>query len=429
MSAKYESQRTIYETAATRVELVRHKKLGELRICKAIAKQAGFSSDNFHEAELLSHLRHPGIPILYDLEEDESTVYLVEEYIQGQSLSELMLYQESISPVTLLQYAIQLCDIIDFLHHRKPYPILYQDMKPDHIIVCGNQIKLIDYGIANFLTNQGKNFQKYGTRDYAAPEQASSHVLDERSDVYGVGKILQYLMAHSAAGLDVRIRLAAAGATQKNLRLRTASIAVLKGKLQKIYSTFNKNKKRDGHLLQIAVVGSEKGVGCTHFAMALTTYLNKSGYRTFYRDMLGTATLPRLMRQMPVFSEKDGVIYHDNFYAVADYGPCIEEQTPPLGIQVMDCGTQAELAAEADGILYVFSGIPWKAPDSLPAWTEGDRCMLVCSHCSIPVCRRLAGESGKKVYGYAGGGGPFHMTGGRKRMLRALVRDGGKQLS
>lgn len=424
MSAKYESQTILYETAATRIELVRHRKLGELRICKAIAKQSGFSSDHFHEAKLLSQLRHPGIPILYDLEEDASTVYLVEEYIQGQSLKELTLYQESFSPGTVLQYAIQLCEIIEFLHHREPYPILYQDMKPDHIIVCGNQIKLIDYGIANFLTNQGNHFQKYGTIGYAAPEQMTAQAPDERSDVYGVGRILQYLADHSGTKFDPRIRLAAARATAKDLHCRTESISVLKKELEKISATFNKNQQQKQHLLNIAVVGSERGVGCTHFAMALTTYLNACGQKAYYRDMLGTATLPRLMRQMSVFSEKDGVIYHDNFYAVANYGPCIEAKKPPKGTQIQDCGTEAEMASQADGIIYVCSGTPWKTAERLPAWTEDDRCILVCSHCSIPVGRRLAQKSGKKVYGYAGGSGPFCLTGGRKRMLRALVREG-----
>lgn len=56
-----------------------------------------------------------------------------------------------ISHELLIKFCIQLCDILDYLHHLMPYPILYQDLKPEHIIVCGNQIKLIDFGIASFL--------------------------------------------------------------------------------------------------------------------------------------------------------------------------------------------------------------------------------------------------------------------------------------
>ena len=94
------------------------------------------------EAQILKSVQHPGIPTIYDFEEDESFYYLVEEYIQGDSLEEFLLHQQSISQNQFLYFCEQLCDIFAYLHTLRPSPILYQDLKPEHIIVCGTQLKL-----------------------------------------------------------------------------------------------------------------------------------------------------------------------------------------------------------------------------------------------------------------------------------------------
>ena len=83
--------------------------------------------------------------------------------------------------------------VLDYLHHLSPYPILYQDLKPEHIILCGNQVKIIDFGIASFITVFGKNFQLYGTEGYAAPEALNGDTVTTASDIYSLGKVLEAL--------------------------------------------------------------------------------------------------------------------------------------------------------------------------------------------------------------------------------------------
>lgn len=107
------------------------------------------------EANILAKLRHPGIPIVYDIEEDEAFYYIIEEYVEGESLEKL-LWNTSVSQEYMIQIGIQLCGIVSFLHSQKPFPVLHQDLKPSHIIVCGNQVKLIDFGIASYITSRGK---------------------------------------------------------------------------------------------------------------------------------------------------------------------------------------------------------------------------------------------------------------------------------
>ena len=84
---------------------------------------------------------------------------MIEEYIQGESLETFVSHQKSISEELIVKLGIQLCDIFTYLHHLSPYPILYQDLKPEHIILCGDQVKLLDFGIASFFTVFEKNFQ------------------------------------------------------------------------------------------------------------------------------------------------------------------------------------------------------------------------------------------------------------------------------
>ena len=161
LSDRYETQDVLYETSHTRVVLVRALDTGDLHVIKGIRKDPTTPEHFFLEASLLQDLSHPGIPILLETEEDESYFYIVEEYIYGDSLDQYLLYHQNISQDTFLQFAMQLCEIIRYLHTHDPYPILHLDLKPDHIIVCGNQLKLIDFGNAKILTSSGNDFQNF----------------------------------------------------------------------------------------------------------------------------------------------------------------------------------------------------------------------------------------------------------------------------
>ena len=118
---------------------------------------------------------------------------MIEEYIQGESLETFVSHQKSISEELIVKLGIQLCDIFTYLHHLSPYPILYQDLKPEHIILCGDQVKLLDFGIASFFTGFGKNFQLYGTSRYCAPEILRGQPVTPAADIYSLGRVLTEL--------------------------------------------------------------------------------------------------------------------------------------------------------------------------------------------------------------------------------------------
>lgn len=201
LSGKYEILKPLGCGSNGTVYLARHQSLGIDRAIKFFPKNAAQSPFAISEAQVLKTVQHPGIPTIYDFEEDESFYYLVEEYIQGDSLEQFLLHQPSISRVLFYQFCEQLCDIFSYLHTLCPSPILYQDLKPEHIIVCGLQIKLIDFSVASFITNSGNDFNHFGNADFSAPELTRAAAPTLASDIYSIGCMINYLLPHTDAFL------------------------------------------------------------------------------------------------------------------------------------------------------------------------------------------------------------------------------------
>jgi len=148
------------------------------------------------EANMLKRLDHGSLPRIYDIIEDEGDIYVVMDYIEGESLQE-KLQRDRIAPAeSVIDWAIQLCNVLDYLHTRKPNPIIYRDMKPDNVMLTpDNKIKLIDFGIAReYKVENATDTTNLGTKAYAAPEQVSGVQTDARTDIYSLGVTLYHLV-------------------------------------------------------------------------------------------------------------------------------------------------------------------------------------------------------------------------------------------
>ena len=117
-----------------------------------------------NEARILSGLSGQGIPALYDAAEDGSSVCLIEEYIPGVSL-ESFISEHSLSGQEVFSIIEKTADILSVLHTAPGGPILYLDLKPEHLIMKGERLCLIDYGSARRMPRSGNNpdFVVYGT--------------------------------------------------------------------------------------------------------------------------------------------------------------------------------------------------------------------------------------------------------------------------
>ncbi|CAH8713820.1 serine/threonine protein kinase [Paenibacillus thiaminolyticus] len=150
-----------------------------------------------HEARLLTALRHPHLPLIVDFYPPDASgrAYLVMEYIEGVTLGERMRER----PVTFTEaigYAVPICEALSYLHSRHP-PIVFRDMKPSNIMLSRQgQVKLIDFGIArNVDADKDHDTVKLGTVGFAAPEQYEGKQSDARTDLYGIGALLAYMMS------------------------------------------------------------------------------------------------------------------------------------------------------------------------------------------------------------------------------------------
>lgn len=148
------------------------------------------------EPNILKQLNHPAIPIIIDIEEDEEAIYIIEEYVDGILLKTYKLAKEVIEEKQIIDWALQLCDVLKYLHNRKPNPIIYRDLKPENIILMPDgMIKLIDFGIAREYKKQShEDTVPIGTKGYAAPEQYGIGQSDERTDIFSLGMTLFFLL-------------------------------------------------------------------------------------------------------------------------------------------------------------------------------------------------------------------------------------------
>ncbi|MDF7641258.1 serine/threonine-protein kinase [Bifidobacterium sp. ESL0784] len=152
------------------------------------------------EANLIKTFDHPAIPRIVDLIEENGSLYIVMDYIEGETLSALVAKEGAQSEERVTAWGIQLCDALDYLHQRIP-PIVYRDMKPSNVMVTPEgAVRIIDFGIAcEIPPKRGELPKDYearmGTPGYAAPEQYDEFGrCDARTDVYGLGALLYVLL-------------------------------------------------------------------------------------------------------------------------------------------------------------------------------------------------------------------------------------------
>jgi tRNA A-37 threonylcarbamoyl transferase component Bud32 len=146
------------------------------------------------EAEMLANLSHPGIPEVYDRFTEGNRHYLVMEYVDGGDLEQRMMQQdnEPYAEQDVLNWAIQICDILHYLHSHKP-PIVYRDMKPANLILNSlGKIYVVDFGIARHF-NPTKKGTMIGTQGYAPAEQYRGQV-EPRSDIYALAATMHHLL-------------------------------------------------------------------------------------------------------------------------------------------------------------------------------------------------------------------------------------------
>ena len=148
------------------------------------------------EINLLKKLKHKGLPSIVDIIDQQDNYLIVMDYIEGITLENIM-REEGVQPQEkVVDWAIQLCDVLQYLHTRKP-AIIYRDMKPSNIMLRSDgSVVLIDFGTAReFKERHVEDTTCLGTQGYAAPEQfGGMGQTDERTDIYSLGATMYRLV-------------------------------------------------------------------------------------------------------------------------------------------------------------------------------------------------------------------------------------------
>lgn len=398
---KYEVVKTLQKTAASVVVLVKHRAIGDIRVLKAIQESHPDATNILSEANLLSGINSPQVPTIYDVGQLEGWYYLIEEYVKGESLQSILLNNQKISKEKILQITIGLCEIFETLHQSGEEAVLYRDLKPEHVMVFENQIRLIDFGIAVKKSKLDKT-KPYGSIQWAAPEQIAGTVLDERSDIFGIGRIMQELKQKYEGSGALKYSHIAKLATEENPDNRYNSVSELKRAVMDIEKDSKQSYEREKkHLnMKIAVISLDKSVGCTHISIMLNRYLNEKKAKSIYVDKTDDKNVVMMSRNMENTRIKQGVLYHDSFAGVMEYGPAIEKNEIPPFIEVQDCGILHEQSLLADRIIVVVSCSPWKNQIDYPAWISQENVIIVSNFSTRLETFYLSKEMKKRVYQY-----------------------------
>lgn len=374
---KYQILRVLGSGRTGTVFLAVHRELEELRAIKRVPKTFVDYQRFKQEALILKGLRHPGIPAVYDLEEDSRYSYLIEEYLEGESFYDLIHNQGHLTEVMTVRYGIQICRLVNYLHSAGEIPILYLDLQPKNLLLCHETVKLIDFDHSAPIDRANDSSDRYGTIGCAAPEQYEpGRILDERTDIYAIGVILCFLgtgrypeesPSYGACGISRGLVKIIQTCTDKEPKRRFPSAEALEKALLRLEKhkngVFNYFKRNQISSLTIALVGSKAGAGTTHAAIGLSAYLWRHGYPNLYEEQNESGAAYRLGACYGVHADRYGLMRIRGCVIKPQYGEAVALEQKSYRILVQDYGSGQErlgLCRAADWKILVCDGSPWE---------------------------------------------------------------------
>lgn len=144
-----------------------------------------------------------GTPCIYAIEKQEDKLIIIEEYISGNTLDELMDKGRFFTRKDICSIITQLCCILNRLHTLTP-PVIHRDIKPSNIMLTPKgKIYLLDMNAAKYSDpEREEDTRLLGTKGYAAPEQYGFGSSTPQTDIYSCGRLLEDLLRHSDAASD-----------------------------------------------------------------------------------------------------------------------------------------------------------------------------------------------------------------------------------
>ncbi len=148
-----------------------------------MAMDSDFMSGFLNEAKIIAGLDHENIVKVYDFEERYRTLFIIMEYVDGDSLDNMLQRLKYIPPMLAVNFIVQVCKALSYAHGRG---IIHRDINPTNIIVQRNdRLKILDFGLACNIGTE--DYGNTGTAYYMAPEQIQGTPIDPRTDIFALG--------------------------------------------------------------------------------------------------------------------------------------------------------------------------------------------------------------------------------------------------
>ncbi len=206
LDGKYEIWKEVGRGGMSIVYLARDNRLNKQWAVKEMKNDGSKSTQTLlkgleREANILKNVDHPVLPRIVDIINQEGTIYVVMDFIEGTTISD-RLKKEGAQPQELVvEWGLQLASALDYLHNMNP-PVIYRDMKPSNVMIKPEGgVKLIDFGTAKeYVIENNADTTALGTRGYAAPEQFGDaqgrgiYNTDARTDIYNLGATLYHIV-------------------------------------------------------------------------------------------------------------------------------------------------------------------------------------------------------------------------------------------
>jgi serine/threonine-protein kinase len=197
-NGRYELHRRLGRGGMAEVYLARDQMLDRAVAVKvlfpALATDPGFVERFRREAQSAASLSHPNIVGVYDWGEANSTYFIVMEYVEGESLAELIEADGRLHPDRAAEIASEMASALGYAHRSGG--VIHRDVKPGNVLLTPDgTVKVADFGIARAISDSSdRNLTKtgavMGTATYFSPEQARGLRVDPRSDIYALGCVL-----------------------------------------------------------------------------------------------------------------------------------------------------------------------------------------------------------------------------------------------
>lgn len=195
LDGKYEVIRTLGKGGMSTVYLCKNKRLDNHWAIKEVKKEMKGQMDFLAEPNILKNLSHLGIPRVVDIFYEEENLYIVEDYIKGETLQDYVNNNNLKEPEQICRIVLSICEIIEYLHSFDP-PIIYRDLKPSNIMISPEgKVVLIDFGISRvYKHGEDKDTIYMGSKGYAAPEQYGIEQTCKQTDIYGLGAVMYFMI-------------------------------------------------------------------------------------------------------------------------------------------------------------------------------------------------------------------------------------------